>query len=216
MKQENDMLKSTDSHAMGASQEPESVVTQAVVQAMGEVERNRDGHVVVSTGQGLLQARLAVSCLVQPECGDTVLVALRGRQAYVLAVLERTGDAPVAMQLPRSASLAVQGDLRLQATGTVSLQGEAVEAVAQRISLVGKAVHWLADTLESTANRIKQVADLWTVQAKSHHRHVEDMEMVRAGHIDMRAEQVMHLNAEHAVVKSRELVKIDGKQIQVG
>jgi hypothetical protein len=216
MKQENDMLESTHSPAAGALHEPESVVTQAVVQAMGEVERNRGGHVVVSTGQGLLQARLAVSCLVQPECGDTVLVALRGGQAYVLAVLERSSDAPVAMQLPRSASLTVQGDLRLQATGTVSLQGEAVEAVAQRISLVGKAVHWLADTLESTASRIKQVAELWTVQARSHHRHIEDMEMVRAGHIDVRAEQVMHLNAEHTVVKSRELVKIDGKQIQVG
>ena len=210
------MLESTQSHAKGVLHEPESVVTQAVVQSMGEVERNRDGHVVVSTGHGLLQARLAVSCLVQPECGDTVLVALRGRQAYVLAVLERSSDAPVAMQLPRSASLSVQGDLRLQASGTVSLQGETVEAVAQRISLVGKAVHWLADTLESTAHRIKQVADLWTVQAKSHHRHVEDMEMVRAGHIDVRAEQVMHLNAGHTVVKSRELVKIDGKQIQVG
>ncbi|MCM5680918.1 DUF3540 domain-containing protein [Schlegelella sp. S2-27] len=210
------MLKPSVGPAAGVQREPESVVTQAIVQAMGEVERNREGHVAVSTGQGLLQARLAVSCLVQPECGDTVLVALRGRQAFVLAVLERASDVPIAMQLPRSASLSVQGDLRLEATGTVSLHGEAVEAVAQRISLVGKAVHWLADTLESTACRMKQIAELWTVQTKSHHRHVEDMEMVRAGHIDMRAEQVMHLNAEHTVMKSRELVKIDGKQIQVG
>ncbi|MCW7540759.1 DUF3540 domain-containing protein [Aquabacterium sp. A7-Y] len=193
-----------------------SFVTQAVVQALGEVERSRDGVVVVSSERGLLQARLAVSCLVQPECGDTVLVALRGPQAYVLAVLERASEAPLAMVLPCSASLSVQGDLRLQARGAISLQGEAVEAVAGRISLVGQAVHWLADTLESTAARMKQVAGLWTVQVKSHHRHVEDMEMVRAGHVDLRAEEVLHLNAGHTVMKSRELVKIDGKQIQVG
>ena len=75
---------------------------------------------------------------------------------------------------------------------------------------------WIADSLDATARAIRQVADTLSVRARSHTRQVEDMELVRVGHMDVRAEQILHMNAEHAMLKSRQLVKLDGKQIQVG
>lgn len=206
-------------------------VTQGVIQAVGEVEASGEAGVTVSTAQGILRARLAFSCLVQPVTGDIVLLSRRGAEAYVLSVLERCGAAPVEVRLDRSLQLSVAGDAELLACGSarlgggrsaaleadqVTLRGEAVDIAGDRITLVGRACSWLADTLEGTARVITQIAERLSVRARSHHRQVEELELVRVGHLDLRAEQLLNVNAGQAIVKSRELVKVDGKQIQLG
>lgn len=206
-------------------------LSRAVIQATGEVERNEGGYVVVSTADGVHRARLAVSCLVQPVCGDIVMVARYTTELYVLAVLERHVDVETQVRFDRSVNLAVDGDLTLTATGRatlaggdeatigaekVSVRGDTVELTGRHISIVGQAVQWIADTLESTARLVKQVADVWTAHARTHHRQVNEIELVRAGHMDLRAEHVINVGSTHTIMKSRELTKIDGKQIQVG
>jgi len=47
-------------------------------------------------------------------------------------------------------------------------------------------------------------------------RTVEDIDQLKAKKIDYAAETTMALRAEHAVVHAEELVKVDGKQIQMG
>jgi hypothetical protein len=214
-----------------STDEQPAALSRAVIQAMGEVERNDGMTVVVSTPDGLQHARLAVSCLVQPVCGDIVLVARHASELYVLAVLERHVDAKTEMRFARSVNMVVDGDLTLSATGRaafaggqeasigakkVSVSGDEVELTGRRISIVGQAFQWIADTLESTARLVKQVADVWTARARTHHRQVDEIEIVRAGHMDLRAEHVINVGSTHTIMKSRELTKIDGKQIQVG
>ena len=206
-------------------------VTQGVIQAIGEVERNGEAGVTVSTSQGIVRARLAFSCLVQPVCGDIVLLSYRDEQPFVLSILERRSEAPVEMRFEGSLNMVVSGDATVQAAGSAALEGarearvrgkslqlngESVEITGDRISLVGRAFSWLADSFDSTARVVRQVADVFSVRARSHQRTVEDLELVRVGHLDLRAEHVANIHAEHAIVKSRELVKLDGKQIQVG
>ncbi len=206
-------------------------VTEGVIQAIGEVEKHGDAGVVVSTPQGILKARLAFSCLVQPTCGDIVLLSCRSGENYVLSVLERLSDAPVTMRFAGSLHMHVAGDATIAAEGEtvvgggqsarlkarhVEVSGEAVEINGDRLSLAGRAVTWIADSLDATARAIRQVADTLSVRARSHTRQVEDMELVRVGHMDLRADKILHMNAEHAMLKSRQLVKLDGKQIQVG
>lgn len=206
-------------------------VTQGVIQDIGEVERNGDTGVMVSTSQGIVSARLAFSCLVQPVCGDIVLLSFRDGMPFVLSILERGVAAPIEMRFAGSLSMMVAGDASLQASGStaigggesaslkareVRLSGESVEIAGDRVSMVGRAFSWLADTFESTARVMRQVSDVLSVRARSHQRQIEDLELVRVGHLDLRAEHILNIHAEHAIVKSRELVKLDGKQIQVG
>lgn len=206
-------------------------LTQGIIQQIGEIERNDGARVVVSTPQGMRHARVALSCLVQPACGDIVLVAMRDPQVFVLAVLERTAGTSIDLNFQASVAMSVCGDLTLSAVGrtsvfggeevrvsapSVGLSGESVEIAGQRVSIVGKVCYWLADTLESTARVIKQAAELWSVHARAHQRQVDDMELVRVGHMDLRAEHVVNIGSTHTIMKSRELTKIDGKQIQMG
>lgn len=206
-------------------------VTQGVIQAIGEVEKHGETGVTVSTPNGMLIARLAFSCLVRPACGDIVLLSCREGEVFVLSILERRSEAPIEIHFAGSLHMAVAGDATLQASGAmllgggvsaslaatrVELAGTDVDISGERISLVGRACAWVADTLDSTARVVRHVADVLSVRARSHQRRIDDLELVRVGHLDMRADQIMNLAAEHAIVKSRELVKLDGKQIQVG
>jgi len=206
-------------------------VTQGIIQAIGEVEKNGEAGVMVSTAQGIVRARLAFSCLVQPAGGDIVLLSWRGTECFVLSILERHGAAPVEMRFEASLTMRVEGDARIEASGetllgggrsaalkaaAVEVSGTSVEINGERLSLIGRAFSWLADSLDGTARTIRQVSDVFSLRARSHTRQVEDMELVRVGHLDLRADKILNVNAEHAIVKSRQLVKLDGKQIQVG
>lgn len=208
-----------------------ALVTEGIIQQIGEVEKSGEAGVMVSTGAGIVRARLAFSCLVQPVCGDVVLLSRRDDACFVLSILERRSDAPVEMRIAGSLAIDVAGNATLQARGTtrvaggeaaeltaakVDIAGHDVEVSGERLNLIGKAFNWFADTVDGTARVIRQVSDVFALRARSHSRQVEDMELVRVGHLDLRADKILNMNAEHAIVKSRELVKFDGKQIQVG
>lgn len=78
-----------------------------LVQQVGTVVRAEGVALRVRTETGEYGARRAVSCLVQPELDDEVLVACRASGAcYVLAVLEREPGAATTLQ--------VEGDLQVQ------------------------------------------------------------------------------------------------------
>lgn len=205
---------------------------QGFIQDLGEVERSEsDRIVVVSTSKGIVRAQIAFSCLVLPACGDTVLLSRRKDVNYVLAILERHKESPVEIGLKGKVSFEVQGDLSLRATNNIELDsgsctrlnsrdveicGETIQLAGTKVSVTARALNWLADTLESTARIIKQTSELWSAHAQTHTRQVDEMELVRAGNIDLSAKELINVGAGHMIMKSRELTKIDGKQIQVG
>ena len=206
-------------------------LTLTVNMQVGEVKKREADRVLVATAEGMVSAQAAVSCLVRPECGDRVMLASHGAERYVLAVLERAAEAPSVLCFPHGVEVQVYGDLSLSATGRAAMQGEAevrlcgdrvevsgtaVAITGQKVSIVGEICQWLADNLESTARLIKQVADSWSTHSRIHQRQVDDIELVRAGNVDMRVEHVVNVGATHTIVKSRELTKLDGKLIQVG
>jgi hypothetical protein len=197
---------STSDHTVAAA--GTGRLEHAVVQHAGEVERAQGSALVVSSAAGVQHARLAASCLLQPQVGDVVLIATHVNQPYVLAVLERVATGP--------AVLHVEGDARLSASGQLQLQAQALEITAERMSIWSRAANWVADAFDLAAERLRQSGGLVSLHARAYQRTVEEMELARAGHMDLRAKQLLHLQAEHTVMKSDELVKIDGKQIQVG
>lgn len=177
------------------------------------------------------EAQRAVSCLVAPRLGDEVFVALLpDRRAFVLAVLER----------PESGvELTVEGDCTVHASGAMHLAGREgmslvsgrdLDVVAGRFSLRALASSLASDTLDLVAQTVSAELDRARVaarvvdgffervtqRAKRSLRIVEEADQVRADRIDYVAESSMTLNADNAVVTARQLVKVDGSQIQLG
>ncbi|GAB3376522.1 hypothetical protein GCM10027514_13120 [Azotobacter armeniacus] len=92
------------------------------------------GIVIANLGGGLFltetdgrgrTCRQVASCLLRPEIGDTVLLAVVGAQLYLLAVIERAGEGAARLQLEGDLVLAIgQGPVTVQAAQAVELSGE--------------------------------------------------------------------------------------------
>jgi hypothetical protein len=203
------------------------LVSQEVATVIGRDDR----RVRVLVGAGEVLAERATSCLVPPEHGDTVLVAVSdGGRAWVVAVLARSaataieveGDLAIRCRSGRldlgardGVSLTTAGEL---AATAASLDIRAVEAdvAVSRIGLVGQ---YLSSELE----RVKSFAKTWdgvyervSQRVQRSFRRVEEMDQLDAGHIDYQARDLASLRSQSAVITADELVKIDGGQIHLG
>lgn len=189
------------------------------------------GTIRVQAGPWILEATRATSCLVEPLADDRVLVAVSGREAFVLAVLARDGGA--------ATTLATDGDLSIVARGGrvsvhgsdgVALAGAEVTATAPRITLAADAldvasrslslVAELATSRLGAAKLVARTADLVLdrlfVRAERSFRHVESLDQTRAGQIDMVAKDCALLRGEHTIVGADGMVKVDGEQVHIG
>ncbi|MEJ7735014.1 MAG: DUF3540 domain-containing protein [Polyangiaceae bacterium] len=204
-------------------------------QAWGEVGRVTavvGTEVTVRSGACLRHARRAPSCLLQPEEGDRVLLAVTERdETFVVAVLERAGQ---------DASLTFDGDVQLHtksgrltmvardgidlvSSRTVRVAAEAVSVTSQRASMVTEALSIVGGALEANIERVKVVAkttetvvDACIQRAKRAYRFVEQLDRLRSAQVDYVATGRMNLRAETTMLTAEKLVKVDGTQIHVG
>ena len=198
----------------------------------GRITRAQGALFAVSSGNTEYQARRATSCLLAPEEGDHVLLAvLPDSGAFVLAVLERTGD---------GARLQLDGDLEIQAANgrvviaakegvdlvstahvgvtsdSLKVTSRAADLVLDNLSLLGTAVQAQITRAKVVAESIDQAAGRLTQRVQRAYRFVAEMEQVRAGRVDIAAEKTLNVHGENTVVTAAELVKVDGGQIHLG
>ena len=208
----------------------------AVTLSEGTVVMSDGTQWIVRTGQGGGQptatARRAASCLVEPEAGDRVLVSSGPDDTFILAVLVREGAGPTRLSsegdvawTARNGKLQLLGDhgLSLASPEKVSVvAGDLdVHTVHGRLSfddfgVVGRAFEAHLGIAKTCADAIDRVANRVVDRVKRAYRFVEDVDQLRAGRIDQRAEGLMTLRAEHAVVAAQKLVKMDGGQVHIG
>jgi len=196
----------------------------------GEVKGGAQGQFMVQLGQGTVAARCAVSCLVQPESGDQVLISQHSHGHYILAVLSRQQTA-VEIRLPADATLHTEGRLNLQAKQGVRLSSaEAIDVTAPQLNLTGLQTRIQADTLAVTAPtlsadhdqvefRARQVSS-WTQRliqrADTVMRWVEGVETAHIGQFVKHVRQAYLMNAQNTVITARGDVRIDGERIHMG
>lgn len=190
-----------------------------------------DAHIEVSLATGTFPATLAKSCLVAPEAGDKVLCAVDSDGVYVVAVLTGRANAPT--------KIAAEGDLQLSAKGRVSVRGaQGVDlAGAGPVAIAGPEVHVRAQKgtvaveelgffgklvqaevakVALVAREVDSVVTRLSKRAKRIFRFVEEIDQTRAGTVDLRAQSLLGLRAENAVISARVLTKVDGEQIHIG
>ncbi|NUU02188.1 DUF3540 domain-containing protein [Herbaspirillum robiniae] len=182
---------------------------------------------------GIERAQRADSCLIQPDCGDTVLVCAGGGNApaYILAVLARAERDSAVLALPggvalntdhgkltvsgRQLEMAATEGLTLQAPtlGVAALRGEmkfgSLETSAQQVQARFGAVSLMARVLNSTVDRLVQ-------KAKNSLRWTEGLDETRAGRVRAQVQGRHEIRAGHATVIAEGQVKIDGEKIDLG
>jgi hypothetical protein len=185
----------------------------------------------LSGAAGSFTARRAVSCLLQPAAGDTVLAADVGGSLWVLAVLVR-GDSPAVLPLPADCTVkvaqgglkfAVQEDLTLAAGRELSAVAPQVTVQAVRAGFTFGALQLAAGLVEATVDQVKTIAEfLDTVatrvrlKAGSSHREVQDLEHLQAGQLNYAVKTVLNMRGKHAVLSAESEVRLDGERIHLG
>lgn len=212
---------------------PAPVAESLALQETGTVEACEGDLAMIRTPSGLRSARRAVSCLVEPEVEDRVLVATdeEGR-AFVLAVLERRAgaavrlgaDGDVAWHLPAgSFSVAAKQGVTLATAGQATVAAGALRVTAgdaglhlDKVSFLGRLVHAQAETVKLVAGALDQTLERLWHRVKRSYRFVADQDHVRAGHLDYAARESAHVRGKNTLVTAEQLVKLDGGQVHLG
>ncbi|EMH4164425.1 DUF3540 domain-containing protein [Pluralibacter gergoviae] len=186
------------------------------VQAAGIVTHRfaDDTLTVTREGRGW-HCRRAASCVIVPQVGDTVLITSVDSHIWLLAVLEQ--------QSPQQSELSVPGDLHIHSQGELSLNSAALRINAEQGDCHISEMKYSGDRLSAwvSLSRIvgKRAESVWqTVTQISHHlfRTTRQTEHVRAGQLDMKAEDYVRLHAQNTVITSTAITKVDSEQIHMG
>ena len=203
------------------------------VEEYGEVTGRKADHYLVDTQSGILEAHRAVTCLIEPEAGDKVLVCLGvDDRTYILAILERPQGSGFEMTVTGNLTVSSpEGSLRLSARDTVGLvSGKSVEMLSPRLNgsfkvaeIVFNKLLYAGQAIDATVSRIKMVAQVVESVAdrlhqvlKNSYRTVEESEYLKAGSLHYLAGKLMALRGRYTVITANKDVKIDGKHIHMG
>lgn len=186
------------------------------------VVREVGGRLSVELGGALALAARAKSCLVAPSVGDRVLCAEHQGRVFVLSILEGQ---------PGETHLEVEGALRVTASRTLELtapllelvaseklraRAKALFAAAEELGLVGSIAQAQVKKLALVADQVETRAERVLQRAKRVFRFVSEMDQVRAGVVDIRADELAAIRGENTIVAGRVLSKLDGEQIKIG
>ncbi len=198
-----------------------------------EIEENQTWF-RIGTAAGELRVRRALSCLVWPEVGDRVLTSVGlTDEPFLIAVLERLSGSPLRLVMPGETkvevgagagmSLRVDGHLTLESRTGVNLDGPEVVLRGGSLTLAARRLSVIAREAVASLRVTRLIGDLIEATAESLHlrldrsrRTVRDLDQVHVGSLELRAEQMAHLQSETLIATAQRLVKIDGEQIHLG
>lgn len=201
-------------------------------QGSGRVLIGADGAPRLEIDGHWQPARVAAGCLLRPEEGDLVLWFVDQDAAWVLHVLERApGERAPQVSLPAGTVLGTQdeGALHLRA-GSLHVECQAMAVNSDEVSVTTRAARLVADSClsvgrlaESAFATFKLVGEHFSAffdrahsHAREHHRTSQELDLVKAGSLDLRAEQLASLHAANVAVDGEQLVKLRGGQIHMG
>ncbi|NUP13019.1 MAG: DUF3540 domain-containing protein [Polyangiaceae bacterium] len=188
---------------------------------------------VVESDTGRYRAKRAVSCLVEPEEGDLVLVACgEDGTSHVLAVLERQKASASVISAPGDVVVRSHAG-KVQIAGSegvdlvtpkeanvvanaVSIHAERGNLVVDAMSAVGSLFHADIDKVKLVAKSLDHVLDRLTQRVKASYRTVLELDRKRAKNVDHVAEGTMKVHARETVMTADALVKMDAEQIHMG
>ena len=190
-----------------------------IIQSVGTAMECSDNGIIVSTRDGVFCTRRAVSCLVEPMAGDTVLITGDpDNQLFVIAVLQRAdtssirisveGDLTVGISKGRFSVAAGHG-IDLVSAGEMTMISSELTVNASKGNIFFDQLFYLGRFFDAVLERISH-------KVKRSYRIVEEIDQVRSNMIDYRAAKNMSLRGQNTLVTAKDLVKIDSDQIHLG
>lgn len=201
-----------------------NMVDKAVVKAVN------DKLFLVNSQQGIQNAKLAVSCLIAPEQGDSVMICILNDECFITAVLEKKN--PVHQ-------INISGDLEFNTTGQTTFKStKGINHVSENeISVTANKIKQVSVEQKVVCNDLNMQVQEGKVQAKNlqlnaeqtntvvsrcYHRAeqafrwVETIETLNIGNWVQNIKQTLTSRSKNTVFTAKQDMKIDGDRIHMG
>ncbi|HET6332315.1 MAG TPA: DUF3540 domain-containing protein [Polyangiales bacterium] len=179
------------------------------------------------------EARTAVSCWVQPIPGDLVLVSGTEHAAghYVLSVLERSEATPIRVRAPAGLEISAPGgSLSLGTQGialstnreaiisaaTLRLGATHMELVFNELAACGRQIVARAETMQAIGRHASVLLERLHSRLQRSYKVVTEIEHNSAKQLNYQVSDTLSMHCKNGVVTAEELIKLDGKLVQLG
>jgi hypothetical protein len=211
---------------------PETASPEAISNTALVIAEQASGC-LVRTDDAKLIAKRAVSCLVRPVVGDTVLLFVDSSgQAYILSILERMRNSATRLSVDNdlviestaeSITLAARESISLTSPGKASIHGGDVAITGHKGLFQLNRVDMVSDTAtvhtksgRLYAETVETVAQTLTQRLQNCFRFVDKLDQLKAGNLMQSVRKLMSLKTQQAVILAEQDVKIDGERIHMG
>ena len=191
---------------------------------VGIVTSASDRSIHVSSGDAGYLARVAVSCLLQPEVGDSVACLLVApNEVWILAVLTREDGVENRLQCHGPTRFDISDGPLTLGSATLNLESpslnvrsEKVDVATTQATVVGRDFRFVGSTLRLVGSLFSSVFDRVSQFSKHYQRTTEGMDRVQATYVDQQAKHLMRVSGESTVITGQTLIKAQAEQVHLG
>lgn len=179
---------------------------------------------VVRGAAGDRAAVRAAGCLVAPRVGDRVLAGLAAGECYVLTVLERGDDAPVAITPARGDGLEIRAAaVRIEAAEAASVRAPQLSVETRSVhvatavaTLVGRLMTVVGERLRTSVRRQEITADHLAQKLGERVTIVDGADVASAASTLTTVSGVMTTQTGSAVTTAKRDLRFDAERVSVG
>lgn len=210
----------------GRSKEISQLVTGTVAAL------SHPGYYIVHLGAQVVEAVVAVSCLIVPETADRVLLFQENQSFTILSVLARPGEEGVTLRFPGDARLdAPNGKISLSACQDVNLiTANKINMTSNQLSIANNVTQLTSKLIDVTSHHLKGSTQIASIVAQRietvantalQHLHrsirlIQESDIVNAGEMLQTVKRTFSLRSRHALLTAEKDVKVDGERIHMG
>ena len=202
-------------------------------QEYGKVIEQKDSFYSVETDSGLYLFTRAVSCVVQPEVNDLVLVSLNSSyEGYILAVLKREKGAKATLSFDSDVDIRTsKGSLSITSKQGIDLAStENINLISSRLGIIssegeiniskltflGSLFEGSLETIKLLAKTFEAITERFFRRTKRSYRFTEDTDEVKTGSLHYVADKSLMLRGTFSQMTAKEDIHIDGERINIG
>lgn len=182
------------------------------------------GALFVELEGGTRPALRAVSCLIEPAPGDTVLVWIEGT-AHILAILARPGIADAVLSLPdraatlrlRAQSVGIEADTSVRVSAPeVTLKGTDLHFFGNTIAWLGRTIAMLGERLTASVTQTETIAARVVTRAASRVTVIDGVDTEQLGSRIATVRGLASESTGSTIITGTEDVRVDAKRISLG
>jgi len=215
---------------MQLARETESKLKSSV----GKIRGTNQDYFLVQCDTQVFHARRAVSCLLEPEPGDTVGLFENycSGQIYIITILERQSLAPAKINFSNGLNLHSQAGkvsihsnqaLRLDSATSVDVSSPMHRVTSRSeshqtatFSMTSKTLFVINDTATMQSNKVIISARTLLQNLINSVRNVKVLEQLNAGNWIARITDSHNLHAKNSIHTAESDLKLDAKRIHMG